>query len=52
MEQIKPAIKKSLLGKYVKCKCGGQAYISLENFRYFTNCLSCGEHKLLKNLNK
>lgn len=52
MEHIKSQLKKSLLGKYLKCKCGGQAYISLEDFRYFTNCLNCGEHKLLKLLKK
>jgi len=55
MEQIKHALKKTLLGKYIKCKrCEGQAYISLDQGRYKVNCRSCGDENYLKlyNLNQ
>jgi transcription elongation factor Elf1 len=45
----KAQIKKALLGKYLKCRhCEGQAYISMPDFQYMVNCISCGAKYHLK----
>lgn len=49
MQHIKQTIKRKLCGSYLRCKfCEGQAYISMPDFQYMVNCVSCGAKYHLK----
>jgi DNA-directed RNA polymerase subunit RPC12/RpoP len=49
LTQIKSTIKKSLVGKTLKCRrCEEEAMIYLNDGRYFVYCPHCGDRTFLK----
>jgi hypothetical protein len=54
MEHIKPIIEKKatqLAGKYIKCRCGDNGVVILNQRRFYLQCTTCGYYGLLKTFN-
>ena len=42
-------VSKSIAGRKIPCpRCGATATVTLDEYRYHTRCVSCGDNSLLK----
>lgn len=54
MENLKPTIEKKatqLAGKAIKCRCGDNGVVILNQRRFYLQCTTCGYYGLLKTFN-